>query len=98
MVGERVRSMAHPSKILILDERTSALDPANQAAVLEIVRHAKIGRTTIMGTHKVPVTQMCDRILVVSEGRIAEQGTYETLMENKGVFATLASGGEWFSE
>ncbi|KAF7976914.1 hypothetical protein HWV62_5310 [Athelia sp. TMB] len=92
------RALARPARILILDECTSALDAANQAAVLETVRAAKIGRTTIMVTHKVPVMQMCDRILVVHEGRIAEQGSYEALMERKGVFATLASGGEWFSE
>lgn len=92
------RALARPSKILILDECTSALDPSNQAAVLETVRHAKIGRTTIMVTHKVPVMRMCDRILVIHEGKVAEQGTYEALMERKGVFATLASGGEWVSE
>jgi ATP-binding cassette subfamily B (MDR/TAP) protein 1 len=92
------RALARPSKILILDECTSALDPSNQAAVLETVRHAKIGRTTIMVTHKLPVMRMCDRILVIHEGEVAEHGTYESLMEKKGVFATLASGGEWIGE
>lgn len=92
------RALARPSKILILDECTSALDPSNQAAVLETVRHAKVGRTTIMVTHKLPVMRMCDRILVIHNGEVAEHGTYETLMEKKGVFATLASGGEWVGE
>ncbi|KAF7305096.1 hypothetical protein MKEN_01224800 [Mycena kentingensis (nom. inval.)] len=89
------RALARPSKILILDECTSALDPANQAIVLETVRRAKVGRTTIMVTHKLPVMQMCDRILVVHDRRIAEQGSYEQLLLRKGVFAQLASGGEW---
>lgn len=89
------RALVRPSKILILDECTSALDPANQAVVLETIKHAKVGRTTIMVTHKVPVMRMCDRILVVHEGRIAEHGTYEQLMDRKGVFASLANGGEW---
>ncbi|KAJ7709793.1 P-loop containing nucleoside triphosphate hydrolase protein [Mycena rosella] len=89
------RALARPSKILILDECTSALDPANQAVVLETIRHAKIGRTTVMVTHKLPVMQMCDRILVVHEGRIAEHGSYDQLMQRKGIFAQLASGGEW---
>ncbi|KAJ6597005.1 P-loop containing nucleoside triphosphate hydrolase protein [Mycena vulgaris] len=89
------RALARPSKILILDECTSALDPANQAVVLETIRHAKVGRTTVMVTHKLPVMQMCDRILVVHEGRVAEHGTYEQLMQRKGIFAQLASGGEW---
>ncbi|KAF7338206.1 hypothetical protein MVEN_02045700 [Mycena venus] len=89
------RALARPSKILILDECTSALDPANQAVVLETIRHAKVGRTTVMVTHKLPVMQMCDRILVVHEGRVAEHGSYDQLMQRKGLFAQLASGGEW---
>lgn len=92
------RALARPSRILILDECTSALDPTNQAAVLATIRQAKVGRTTVMVTHKVPVMQMCDRILVVHEGVIAEHGTYDELMERKGVFATLARGGEWVGE
>ncbi|PBK91619.1 P-loop containing nucleoside triphosphate hydrolase protein [Armillaria gallica] len=87
------RALARPSKILILDECTSSLDPANQAAVLETIRHAKIGRTTVMVTHKLPVMKTCDRILVIDDGKIAEQGTFEQLMERKGVFASLISGG-----
>jgi ATP-binding cassette subfamily B (MDR/TAP) protein 1 len=92
------RALARPSKILILDECTSALDPSNQAAVLETVRHAKVGRTTIMVTHKLPAMRICDRILVIHNGEVAEQGTYESLMDRKGVFAQLASGGEWVGE
>jgi ATP-binding cassette subfamily B (MDR/TAP) protein 1 len=92
------RALARPAKILILDECTSALDPENQAAVLETLQAAKRGRTTVMVTHKLQVMLMCDRIIVVSDGEVAEQGTYEELMERKGVFATLASGGEWVGE
>lgn len=92
------RALGRPAKILILDECTSALDPANQTAVLETIQAAKVGRTTIMVTHKVPVMKMCDRILVVEDGQVREQGTYESLMERKGLFARLANGGEWVSE
>ncbi|KAJ7673984.1 P-loop containing nucleoside triphosphate hydrolase protein [Mycena polygramma] len=89
------RALARPSKILILDECTSALDSANQAVVLETIRHAKVGRTTIMVTHKLPVMQMCDRILVMHDGRVAEHGSFDQLMKRKGIFQQLASGGEW---
>ncbi|KAF9237826.1 P-loop containing nucleoside triphosphate hydrolase protein [Melanogaster broomeanus] len=78
------RSRVHshdPSKILILDECTSALDGVNQSAVMETIRDIKVGRITVMVTHKV-----------------AEQGTYEELVERKGLFAMLASGGEWVGE
>lgn len=90
------RALARPdARILILDECTSALDAENETAVMETIRSVKEGRTTVMVTHKVEVMRMCDRIVVVGDGVVQEQGTYEDLMERKGVFATLASGGEW---
>ncbi|THH19333.1 hypothetical protein EW146_g1804 [Bondarzewia mesenterica] len=92
------RALVRPSKILILDECTSALDSANQATVMQTILDAKVGRTTLMVTHKLPVMQMCDRILVIHKGSVAEQGTYEELMAKNGVFAQLASGGEWTGE
>jgi ATP-binding cassette subfamily B (MDR/TAP) protein 1 len=92
------RALVRPATILILDECTSALDGTNQAAVLKTVLGARAGRTTIMITHKLPVMRMCDRILVMHKGKIAEQGTFEDLIAKKGVFAQLASGGEWAGE
>jgi ATP-binding cassette subfamily B (MDR/TAP) protein 1 len=92
------RALVRPSKILILDECTSALYPANQAAVMEMIRHAKVGRTTVVITHKLPMMKMCDRILVLSDGEIKEQGDYDELMEQKGLFAQLAGVGEWAGE
>lgn len=91
------RALVRPANILILDECTSALDPTNQAAVLETIKNAKLGRTTVMVTHKIAAMKLCDRILVVHDGAVAETGTYDELMDRKGVFAQLASGGEWFS-
>ncbi|KAF8331212.1 P-loop containing nucleoside triphosphate hydrolase protein [Amanita rubescens] len=92
------RALARPASILILDECTSALDPTNQAAVLETIRDAKRGRTTIMITHKMTVMQMCDRIILVDGGQVKEEGTYKELMELRGHFATLAKGGEWLGD
>ncbi|KAF8963802.1 P-loop containing nucleoside triphosphate hydrolase protein [Flammula alnicola] len=92
------RALARPSRILILDECTSSLDPENQAAVLETIRGAKYGRMTIVITHKLEAMLMCDRIVVVHEGEVVEEGSYESLVECKGVFATLARGGEWVGE
>ena len=89
------RALARPSQILILDECTSALDGASQAAVLESIRSAKVGRTTVMVTHKVEVMRMCDRVVVIEDGQVAEEGRYDVLVERKGPFAKLASGGEW---
>ncbi|KAI0772893.1 P-loop containing nucleoside triphosphate hydrolase protein [Trametes elegans] len=92
------RALARPARILILDECTSALDAANQAAVMATLRGARAGRTTLVVTHKLPLMRMCDRILVLHDGAVAEQGTYEQLMARRGVFAQLANGGEWMSD
>ncbi|KAI0043061.1 P-loop containing nucleoside triphosphate hydrolase protein [Auriscalpium vulgare] len=89
------RALVRPANILILDECTSALDGQNQAAVMQTIMDAKVGRTTLMVTHKLPLMRLCDRIIVVHEGTVAEQGTYDELMARRGVFAQLASGGEW---
>jgi ATP-binding cassette subfamily B (MDR/TAP) protein 1 len=92
------RALARPCKILILDECTSALDPKNEVAILDTVRRAKFGRKTIMVTHKLPVMKMCDRILVMHEGVVAEDGTYRNLMARNSIFARLARAGEWVPE
>ncbi|CAA7261014.1 unnamed protein product [Cyclocybe aegerita] len=92
------RALARPSRILVLDECTSSLDPENQADVLDAIRGAKCRRTTLMVTHKLEAMFMADRILVLHDGEIMEEGTYEKLMERKGIFAMLARGGEWVSD
>jgi ATP-binding cassette subfamily B (MDR/TAP) protein 1 len=91
------RALVRPSRILILDECTSALDPANQAAVMDTIKKARVGRTTIMVTHKLNVMRMCDRVVVLDDGKVAEMGSYDELVRMGGVFTRLASGGEWTS-
>ncbi|KAG5354083.1 hypothetical protein C0989_009781 [Termitomyces sp. Mn162] len=94
------RALVRPSEVLILDECTSALDPENQKAVLETIGKVNgMGeRTTVMVTHKLQVMQMCDRIVLISDGQVKEEGTFDELIRRKGLFATLASGGEWVGE
>jgi ATP-binding cassette subfamily B (MDR/TAP) protein 1 len=92
------RALARRPKLLILDECTSSLDSSNQASILEAIQRAKVGRTTIIITHKLALMRMCDRILVIHDGRVAEHGTYKSLMKRKGVFAKLANAGEWAGE
>ncbi|OJA12761.1 hypothetical protein AZE42_09102 [Rhizopogon vesiculosus] len=58
-------------------------DPADQMAVLEMIRAAKVGRMMIVITHRVLVVKMCNRILVIKVDQMREQGTYECLMERK---------------
>lgn len=92
------RALVRPARILILDECTSALDPANQAAVMRSISSVRRGRSTLVITHKLPVMRMCDRIIVLNDGAVVENGSYEQLMRRGGVFAALARGGEWAKE
>lgn len=89
------RALVRPSHVLLFDECTSALDPSNQAAVMETIQRVKVGRTTVLITHNVAMMQTCDRIVVMQDGSIAEQGTYASLMARRGAFFKLASAGEW---
>lgn len=89
------RALVRRCKILILDECTSALDAANQAAVLESIARAKVGRTTIIITHKLDVMRMADRIVLLKDGDVAETGAADDFMARGGLFAELARGGEW---
>ena len=91
------RALVRPCQILVLDECTSALDAANQAAVMETIQRVKVGRTTVLITHKLPLMRICDHIVVMHEGTVVEQGTYDSLMDQRGAFFNLAMAGEWTS-
>jgi len=84
--------------VIVLDEATSALDGASQGAVLGALRELMQGRTALVVTHKLAVMQMCDRVVVMQDGRIAEEGKFEELLARRGVFAQLANGGEWIGD
>lgn len=86
------------ANILLLDEFTSALDPNNQESLMATVMKLKEERTTIIVTHKVPVMRKCDRLIVVQDGQIVEEGTYESLIRRKGVFWTMVTAGDLATE
>jgi ABC-type bacteriocin/lantibiotic exporter with double-glycine peptidase domain len=81
------RAVAPKPKILMFDEATSALDNKTQKHVSEALDNLKCTRIVI--AHRLSTIKHCDRILVLDGGNIAEQGTYEQLMEKKGLFAEL---------
>lgn len=89
------RALLKRSSILILDECTSALDPENQQLILDTVMRIKGDRTTIFISHKADVMKRCDRVLCMSEGRIAEDGSYTQLMTRRGVFSRLMQAAEF---
>ena len=81
------RAICGKRSILIFDEATSALDNVTQKHVSDSLDSLKC--TRIVVAHRLSTVQHCDRILVVDAGRIAEEGTYEELIEKGGIFADL---------
>ena len=83
------RAIAPKPKILMLDEATSALDNITQKQVSDSLDALKCTRIVI--AHRLSTIKNCDRIIVLDEGRIAEDGTYEELIERNGLFAELVA-------
>ena len=81
------RAIAPKPKVLIFDEATSALDNKTQKKVSEALDALKCTRIVI--AHRLSTIRHCDRILVLDKGKIAEDGTYDELIEKKGLFAEL---------
>jgi len=81
------RALLRDAPILILDEPTSALDVETEALVMEAVERLMEGRTTFIIAHRLSTVRRCDRILVLRDGVIAEQGTMAELLRRGGVFA-----------
>ena len=81
------RAIAPKPKILIFDEATSALDNKTQKQVSEALD--QLGCTRIVIAHRLSTIKHCDRILILDDGRIVEEGTYDELIEKNGFFADL---------
>ena len=75
--------------ILILDEATSALDSVTEARIQGAFDRLARGRTTLIIAHRLSTIRSADRILVIQDGVIAEQGTHQELLAKNGVYATL---------
>jgi ATP-binding cassette subfamily B protein/subfamily B ATP-binding cassette protein MsbA len=92
--GERqrltiARAMLRNAPILILDEPTSSVDAETEALIMEGLRRLTAGRTTFIIAHRLSTVRQADRIVVLREGRVVEEGTFGELMEKEGPFALL---------
>jgi ATP-binding cassette subfamily B protein len=84
------RAILRDAPILLLDEATSALDAASETLVQEGLEHLMQGRTTLVIAHRLATVLKADRILVMQDGRIVEEGTHRSLVAKGGVYAELA--------
>ncbi|MDP2132998.1 MAG: lipid A export permease/ATP-binding protein MsbA [Sulfuritalea sp.] len=83
------RAILKDAPILILDEATSALDSESERAVQEALEELMRGRTTLIIAHRLSTVERADRIVVLSQGRIAEIGNHAELLAANGVYASL---------
>ncbi|CBT76844.1 MULTISPECIES: ABC transporter ATP-binding protein [Glutamicibacter] len=88
------RTMLRRPKVLVLDEATSALDTVTEALVQQALDELAVGRTTLLIAHRLSTVMRADRIVVLEDGRIAESGTYDELLQLGGRFAQLVSRNE----
>ena len=92
--GERqrlsiARTLYRAPKILILDESTAALDAASEKALIEGLEHTLRERTVIVIAHRLSVIRRADRIVVLSNGEIIEEGTHIELAARKGAYSAM---------
>jgi ATP-binding cassette subfamily B protein len=94
--GERqriaiARSMLKRAPILLLDEATSSLDSISETYIQDAFNELMRGKTTIVIAHRLSTIQKMDRIVVLSEGQIVEEGTHKKLLEKRGFYYELWS-------
>ncbi len=84
------RALYRDAPILLLDEPTAALDPMSEEEIFRCFQEISCGKTAVMISHRLSATRFCDRILVLQDGRIAENGSHEELMEmEEGIYRNM---------
>lgn len=83
------RAMLKGAPVVLLDEATSSLDPENEAQIQQAISRLVQGRTVIVIAHRLKTIASADRILVLDQGRIVEEGKHKQLLDLNGMYAKL---------
>jgi ABC-type multidrug transport system fused ATPase/permease subunit len=93
-VGQRqlisfARALLAEPRILILDEATSSVDTHTEKIIQQALAHLLTGRTAFVIAHRLSTVIRADRIILIDDGRIVEQGKHSELLANNGMYARL---------
>ena len=83
------RAIARNPKILMLDDSLSAVDTKTENAILNSLKRIMNGRTTIIISHRVSSAKLANKIIVLDEGQLVEQGSHDQLMAIEGIYKDL---------
>lgn len=90
-VGEKqllafTRMWVFQPRVLVLDEATASVDPISERYLMDAVETGLRGRTSIVIAHRLSTIRMCNKIIVLKDGRIVEEGAYSELLKKRGLF------------
>ncbi|WP_339225154.1 ABC transporter ATP-binding protein [Paenibacillus sp. FSL H8-0332] len=85
------RALLKNASIVLLDEATASLDPENEAAIQQAINELVADKTVILIAHRLKTIQNADKILVLDQGRLVQQGKHDALLQEPGIYANLWS-------
>lgn len=83
------RAILKNSKIIILDEATAFSDPENEYLIQKAFQNLSKNKTVIMIAHRLSTIKNADKILVVNDGKIVEEGTHDSLLKEDGIYTKM---------